>query len=132
MDLLANQVQLGILTLPSAMPYTKSDKIRPLAVTSEKRAKAMPDVPTMAEAGIKNFTVTQWQGVLAPKDTPQPIIARINKEILKVLQQPEATKHLAEEGAEIVGSTPQQFDVLLKAENEKWSKLIKNIGLRQD
>ena len=82
-DLLANQIQLGILTLPSALPYTKSDKLRALAVTSEKRAKAVPDLPTMTESDIKNFVVTQWHGVLAPKETPQPIVERLNREIVK-------------------------------------------------
>ena len=131
-DLLANQVQLGILTLPSALPYTKSEKLRALAVTGEKRAKAAPDLPTMMEAGIKNFSVTQWHGVLAPKDTPRPIVDRLNREILKVLQQGDAAKHLAEEGAEIVGSSPQQFEALIKAENEKWGNLIKQTGLRAE
>jgi len=129
-DLLANQVQLGILTLPSAMPYLKSDKLRPLAVTSEKRAKAVPDLPTMSEAGINNFVVTQWQGLLAPKDTPRPIIDRLNREILKVLQQADVVKHLADEGAEIVGGTPQQFETLIKADYDKWVKLIKQAGIR--
>ncbi len=129
-DLLANQVQLGILTLPSAMPYLKSDKLRPLAVTSEKRAKAVPDLPTMAEAGINNFVVTQWQGLMAPKDTPRPIVDRLNREILKVLQQADVVKHLADEGAEIVGGTPQQFETLIKADYDKWVKLIKQAGIR--
>ena len=131
-DLLANQIQLGILTLPSALPYMKSDKLRPLAVSGEKRAKAAPDLPTMMEAGVKNFAVTQWHGVLAPKDTPKPIVDRLNREILKVLQQGDSAKHLAEEGAEIVGSSPQQFETLIKADYEKWGKLIKQIGLRAE
>ena len=131
-DLLANQVQLGILTLPSALPYTKSEKLRALAVTGEKRAKAAPDLPTMAEAGIKNFVVTQWQGLLAPKDTPRPIVDRLNREVLKVLMQGDVAKNLAEEGAEIVGSSPQQFEALIKADYEKWVKLIKQAGIRAE
>ena len=131
-DLLANQVQLGILTLPSALPYTKSEKLRALAVTGEKRAKAAPDLPTMAEAGIKNFVVTQWQGLLAPKDTPRPIVDRLNREVLKVLLQGDVAKNLAEEGAEIVGSSPQQFEALIKADYEKWVKLIKQAGIRAE
>ena len=131
-DLLANQVQVGILTLPSALPYMKSDKLRPLAVTGEKRAKAAPDLPTMAEAGIKNFVVTQWQGVLAPKDTPKLIVDRLNREIMKVLQQADVVKHLAEEGAEIVGSSPQQFETLIKGDYDKWVKLIKQAGIRAE
>lgn len=129
-DLLANQIQLGILTLPSALPYTKSDKLRALAVTSEKRAKAVPGLPTTAEAGVNNFVVTQWHGVLAPRETPQPIIDRLNREIVKVLQQDEAAKRLEGEGAEVVGSTPQQFEAHIKAEYEKWGKLIKQTGIR--
>jgi tripartite-type tricarboxylate transporter receptor subunit TctC len=131
-DLLANQVQLGILTLPSAMPYTKSDKLRPLAVTSRERAKAIPELPTMIEGGVKDFAVTQWHAVLAPKDTPRPIVERLNREILKVLQQDSATKYLANEGAEIVGSSPEQLEAHIKTEYEKWGKLIKQIGLRKE
>lgn len=131
-DLLANQIQLGILTLPSALPYTKSDKLRALAVTSEKRAKAAPDLPTMTESGIKNFVVTQWHGVLAPKETPRPIVERLNREILNVLQQDEAAKRLESEGAEVVGSSPQQFETHIKSEHEKWGKLIKQTGIRAD
>jgi tripartite-type tricarboxylate transporter receptor subunit TctC len=131
-DLLANQIQLGILTLPSALPYTKSDKLRALAVTGEKRAKAAPDLPTMTESGIKNFVVTQWHGVLAPKETPRPIVERLNREILNVLQQDEAAKRLESEGAEVVGSSPQQFETHIKSEHEKWGKLIKQTGIRAD
>lgn len=131
-DLLANQVQLGILTLPSALPYTKSDKLRPLAVTSERRAAALPDLPTMKEAGIDNFAVGQWQGVLAPKETPRPIVARLNAEIAKVLQQPDVARKLAEQGGEVVGSSPQQFESHIKAEYEEWRDLIRKIGLRRE
>jgi tripartite-type tricarboxylate transporter receptor subunit TctC len=131
-DLLANQIQLVILTLPSALPYTKSENLRALAVTSEKRAKALPDLPTTTESGIKNFVVTQWHGVLAPKETPQPIVERLNREIVKVLQQDEAAKRLEGEGAEVVGSSPQQFETHIKSEYEKWGKLIKQTGIRAD
>jgi tripartite-type tricarboxylate transporter receptor subunit TctC len=131
-DLLANQIQLGILTLPSALPYTKSDKLRALAVTSRERAQAIPELPTMIEGGVKDFTVTQWHAVLAPKGTPRPIVERLNQEIRKVLQQPEVAKYLANEGAEIVGSSPEQFEAHIKAEYEKWGKLIKQIGLRKE
>ena len=131
-DLLANQIQLGILTLPSALPYTKSEKLRALAVTSEKRVKAAPDLPTTTEAGIKNFVVTQWHGVLAPKETPQSIVERLNREIVKVLQQDDAAKRLEGEGAEVVGSSPQQFETHIKSEYEKWGKLIKQTGIRAE
>jgi len=130
-DLLANQVQVGILTLPSAIPYMKSDKLRPLAVTSRERAKALPGLPTMIESGVKDFAVTQWHAVLAPKGTPQPIVERLNREIVKILQQDEAAKYLAKEGAEIVGSSPQQLEAHIKAESQKWRKLISDIGLRK-
>jgi tripartite-type tricarboxylate transporter receptor subunit TctC len=119
------------LTIPSALPYTKSDKLRPLAVTSDKRVSALPDLPTMQEAGIENFVVGQWQGVLAPKDTPPEVVTRLNAEISKVLQQPGVAKQLADQGGEIVGSTSQQFEKHLKAEFEEWRNLIKNIGLRK-
>lgn len=83
----------------------------------------------MKEAGIENFSVGQWQGVLAPKDTPRPIVDRLNAEILKVLQQPDVAKKLADQGGEIEGSTPQQFESHLKAEYGEWRNLIKKLGL---
>lgn len=131
-DLLANQVQLGILTVPSALPYTKSDKLRPLAVTSDQRLNALPELPTMLESGVPGFVVSQWQGLLAPKDTPKPIVDRLNREILTVLQQPETAKFLADQGAVRVGSSPEQFAAHMKAEFNRWGKLIRDIGLRRN
>jgi tripartite-type tricarboxylate transporter receptor subunit TctC len=131
-DLLANQVQLGILTLPSALPYMKSDRLRPLAVTSRERTQAAPDLPTMIESGVPDFSVTQWHAVLAPRGTPDPVIERLNKEILQVLRQSETSRSLAREGAEIVGGSPQALDGLIRTEHERWGKLIRNLGLRKD
>jgi tripartite-type tricarboxylate transporter receptor subunit TctC len=130
-DLLANQVQLGILTLPSALPYMKSDRLRPLAVTSRERAQAAPDLPTMIESGVPDFSVTQWHAVLAPRGTPDPVIERLNKEILQVLRQSETSRSLAREGAEIVGGSPQALDVLIRTEHERWGQLVRNLGLRK-
>jgi tripartite-type tricarboxylate transporter receptor subunit TctC len=129
-DLLANQIQLGILTLPAALPYVKSDKVRTLAVSSSQRVKVLPELPTMIESGIKNFDVTQWHALLAPKGTPQPIVERLNREVLKVLKHTEVAKQLASEGAEVVGSSPQQLDAFIKSEYEKWGKVIKQAGIR--
>ncbi|MCE2947337.1 MAG: Bug family tripartite tricarboxylate transporter substrate binding protein [bacterium] len=131
-DLLANQVQLGILTLPSALPYTKSDRLRALATTGRERAQAAPDIPTMIESGVPDFAVTQWHAVLAPRGTPVPVVERLNREILQVLRQSDTSKNLAREGAEIVGSSPQAVDALIRSEHDRWGRLVKSLGLRQE
>ena len=131
-DLLGGQVQLMFDNMPSALPHVKAGKLRALAVTSPKRSSALPDIPTMDEEGLKGFDATSWFGLLAPAGTPKDIIAKLNAAAVKALTTPEMRERLASQGAEAVGNTPEQFAAFIKAEIEKWAKIVKASGARVD
>ena len=131
-DLLGGQVQLMFDNMPSALPHVKAGKLRALAVTSPKRSSALPDIPTMDEEGLKGFDATSWFGLLAPAGTPKDIIAKLNAAAVKALATPEMRERLASQGAEAVGNTPEQFGAFIKAEIEKWAKIVKASGARVD
>ena len=128
-DLVAGQVQVMFPNLTSAITFIKSGKLRALATTGEHRASTAPDIPTVIESGLKGYTVIGWYGLSAPAKTPQPIIAKLNAEAVKVLNQPDVKERLAADGAEPAPSTPAQFAAFIKAETEKWRKVIKDAGL---
>ncbi|HKA45778.1 MAG TPA: tripartite tricarboxylate transporter substrate binding protein [Burkholderiales bacterium] len=131
-DLIAGQVQIVFSTLPPPLPHMKAGKLRALGVTTLKRAKAVPEVPTIAEAGVPGFEVQNWQGIVAPKKTPAPLVERLNREINKVLAAPAMIDLLGAQGLEPVGNTPAQFDQLIRTEIVKWRKLVQAAGIRID
>jgi tripartite-type tricarboxylate transporter receptor subunit TctC len=131
-DILANNVQMVFASIVSVLPHLKGQRLRALAVTGPVRAKSLPDVPTANEAGAKGFVVTNWYGLVAPARTPHPIIERLNRDVMKVVHDPDLAQRYAADGAEGVGSTPQQFASHIKAEHDKWAKLIKETGIRGD
>jgi tripartite-type tricarboxylate transporter receptor subunit TctC len=131
-DLIGGQVQIMFDNLPSALPQIKGGKLRPIAVTSLKRAPVLPDVPTISESGLPGFEASSWFGVLAPAGTPAPIVARINAEVNKWLQSAEAREKLLSQGAEAAGGSPEQFANHIRAESEKWAKVVKASGAKVD
>ena len=131
-DLLANNVQMVFASIVSVLPHIKTQRLRPLAMSGTSRSKALPDVPTVAEAGAKGFSVTNWYGLVAPTRTPQPILDRLNRETVKVVHHPDLAQRYAADGADGVGSTPQQFAAHIKAENERWGRLIRETGIKGD
>ena len=131
-DVIAGQIQMLYSTILQAQPHIKAGKLRPLAVTTAKRSRAAPELPTMHEAGLKGYEVAGWYGVIAPLKTPQPIVARLNKEIVEILRLPELASRLAADGSEPVGSTPQQFGEHIRTEVAKWAKLTKQMNIRMD
>jgi tripartite-type tricarboxylate transporter receptor subunit TctC len=124
-DLVAGHIQMAIPTMPAALPFIQAKRIRALAVTSEKRAAVLPDVPTMQEAGVKGYVNVLWAGVLAPKGTPDAIIKRLNSEIVSALKTEGVRKVLAANGASPQPSTPDEFAAFIKAELDKWSRVVK-------
>jgi tripartite-type tricarboxylate transporter receptor subunit TctC len=131
-DLLGGQVQLMFSDAPTALPYIKSGRVRALGVASPKRSSLAPDVPTIAESGVKGYEAYSWAGVVVPAGTPAPIVAKLNADITKALSQPDVKKRLFEEGAEAMPTTPEQFGKMLKAEIAKWTKVVKDANIKAD
>ncbi len=131
-DLIGGQVSLLFITTASAQPFAASGKVRVLAVAAKKRSAMMPDVPTMTDAGVKDFDVPVWAGVATTAGTPAAVIDRLYRELHAVLQLPDVRERLAQLGSDIVGSTPAQFGALLKDDLARWAKVIKTAHVRID
>ncbi len=131
-DLLAGHVPVMMPNMLSAQPHIKSGRLRALGVTGIKRAPGADDIPTIAEAGVLGYEAVQWYGVLAPAATPRDIITRLHTGIVRALQNPEVRQRLLNDGAEPVGSSPEQFAAYLRSETEKWAKVIKAAGIKPE
>lgn len=131
-DLLAGQVALMFPNIPLVLPHIKSGKVRALAVASSKRSQVLPEVPTVAEAGLPGFEVATWFGVLGPARMPKGIVTRLHDEIVGVIGSPETTERFAGIGANVVTSSPDEFGAYIKTEITKWAKVIKASGARAD
>jgi tripartite-type tricarboxylate transporter receptor subunit TctC len=125
-DLIGGQITMSFDTITPVLPHIKSGKLRPLAVTTAKRAAALPDVPTLDEAGVKGFDTGTWFGVLAPAATPKDIVARLNAEMVKAIQSPDFKQRMAEIGAEPIGNSSEQMAAQIRAETDKFAKLVKD------
>ncbi len=117
-------------TMPSALPHVKSGKLKALAVTSPNRASAVPNLPTMIEAGLKDFEVSIWVGMLVPSGTPSNHIAKLNEEIAKALQSPQVIGQLRARGYDPVGNSPANMASVIKAESAMWARVIKGAGIQ--
>jgi len=131
-DILGGNVELYMSSVPTMLGQIKQGKVRALAVTSAKRVDDLPNVPTINESGFKGFDAVTWFGFLAPAATPKDVIARLNTEFNKALQQPELRKKLSAEGAEPSGGTPEQFAALIKDDIVRWGKVVKDSGAKID
>jgi tripartite-type tricarboxylate transporter receptor subunit TctC len=131
-DLLGGQVQIMFDNLPPSLPHIRSGKLRALAVTTAERAPALPDLPTMQEAGVPGFESSSWFGLLAPAGTPRPIVVKINEEVARWLATPEAKEKLAAIGAAARGGSPEDFAQHIAAETAKWAKVVKESGAKVD
>lgn len=133
-DLLAGTVDYMFDMVPASLGYLKATppKMRALAVASDKRLPAIPDVPTFNELGIKNMEISNWLGIIAPKGTPPAIVAKLNQAINQALKEPDLAQRITSQGNEIGGGTPQDFGKFIDAESARWTKLIKERGIRAD
>ena len=131
-DILGGHVSLLFGTLTSTHEFAKSGRLRALATTGGKRSVAAPELPTVAESGLPGYLVEAWYGVMAPTGTPRPIIDRLAVELARIVQAPDVRETLRAQGTEAVGSTPEEFARYLRAEIEKWSKMVKAQGLRNE
>jgi tripartite-type tricarboxylate transporter receptor subunit TctC len=119
-------------TVNSVMSFIRDKRIKILAVTTAKRMELFPDVPTLAESGMPGFEASAWQGMLVPAHTPTPVIQKLNAELMKALQSPDVRKKLALQGAEPLGSTPEEYGRYLKNEIARWAKVVKDTGIALD
>jgi len=131
-DLLGGQVQLMFSTMPPALPHVKDGKLRALAVTSLKRSPAMPELPTLDEAGLPGFEANTWHGVVLPAGARAEIVARLNREIVAILHLPDVVERLESQGAEPVGSTPEEFAAYIRSETAKWAKVVRESGAKAE
>jgi len=131
-DVLSGQIHLVVIGVPAAAPHIKAGKLRALALVAPQRASALPEVPTVAEAGLPNFEVTTWYGILAPAGTPKPIVTRLNAELVKIMHAPEMKDRLATMATDPVTSTPEEFADYIKREIVKWGEVVRQAGLKAD
>jgi len=132
LDLVGGQIQAIYATLVTALPHIRSGRIRGIAVTRAQRAPMIPELPTIAEGGLPGYEATNWYGILAPAKTPKPIIAQLNRELVKILGMPEVRDAYFAQGMLPLSSTPEAFRAHLKSEIEKWGGVIKQVGIRAD
>lgn len=131
-DLLGGRVQAMFDNAPSALPNVQNGRLRALAITSAKRSEALPDLPTMIEAGLPGYEVNSWFALVAPANTPREIVARLNEEVNKALRNPDVRASLAKLGADPSGTTPEQLRTFISSETARWAKVVKTSGAKVD
>lgn len=131
-DLLGGQISIMFDNLPSAIQHVRSGKLRPIAITTAKRSPELPDIPTIAEAGVPGYEAMSWFGLFAPAATPKPVLDQLNAALVKVLNQPDVKKKIAEQGGDVVAETPAQFAAFIQSESVKWGKVVKASGATVD
>jgi len=132
LGVITGEISMAILNLPPALPHVKSGRLKALGVSTLKRSAALPELPTIAESGLPGYAATAWYGVLAPAGTPRAIILKLNAEIVKSLLNDEVKKRIAANGGEVIGSTPEEFTSVMKADIAKWAKVVQASGARAD
>ena len=131
-DLLAGQITMSFGAVPGVLPYARSGRLRALGVSGPKRIAVLPDLPTIAQAGVPGFESTLWYGLLAPAGTPMPIVNRLHATLTRALQSADMKERFAAEGSDPVGSTPQEFHAFIKSEIERWAVVVKVAGMKAE
>ena len=129
-DMISGQVHVMFDAMPTALPQVKANRLRPLAVTTAKRSLQMPELPTVAEAGLPGYEAAGWFGYAAPARTPRDIIGKLNTEIVRILKLPDVRERLIAQGAEPVGDSPEEFAKFVQSEAAKWGKVIRALNLK--
>ena len=129
-DVISGQVAVNFPSILTALPHVRSGRVRALAVTGASRTRAAPELPTMQEAGIRGYESATWYGIVAPAGTPQDIVTKLSTEVAATLKQPDTHERLSREGADPVGSSPQEFGRFMQSEIEKWRKVIRAAGIQ--
>ena len=131
-DLIGGQIQVSLLTMPSVMPYVKGGKVRAIATSGSRRSPALPEVPTIAEAGVPGYEYTPWYGMFGPGTLPKPLIARLNSAVNRALADAELSGKLAQQGLEVHATTSDRFTEIVRADVTRWGKIIRELGVRAE
>src|SRR6266487_969007 len=132
MDVIAGNTQIAIGSLIQTLPHIRSGRLKPLGVGSAKRVPALPDLPTISEAGVPGYEATNWWGIVAPAGTPRPVIERLHKELAVILASAETKKRFETEGGEAAQMSPEEFGRFIASETEKWAKVVKEAGIKPE
>jgi len=130
-DVVSGYVSVSALSIPTVVSYIKSGRLRALGVTGAVRTIGEPDIPTIDEAGVPGYEALQWYGLLAPAGTPREIVTKLNGAMVQVLKDPGVRKLLVNDGSDPIGSTPEEFAAFIKAETDKWSKVVRAAGIAE-
>jgi tripartite-type tricarboxylate transporter receptor subunit TctC len=131
-DLMAERVDVMFNLIPNVMEQVKAGRLKVLAISGEQRSPLVPEIPTVSESGLPGFGFSVWIGVLAPAGTPKPIVDRLNTEIVKIVTSAEVKERFAKQGVEVAPTTPEQFNAHLKAEVDRWGKVVRDAGIKGD
>ena len=131
-ELISGRISALFSNLLTAKPLIDAGTLRALAISGPKRVASLPDVPTVAEAGVPGYSALQWYGLLAPAGTPQPIIDKLNAEVLAALREPEVKERMAQDSADPIGNTPAAFAAIIKSDLEKWTAIAKAANIKTD
>jgi len=129
-DLIGGRVMLSMDSLVQSAPHIKSGRLKALAVLGPKRSPLLPEVPTMQEAGVAGYSLTNWFGLLAPAATPREVVSKIHSDVIQVLKNQEIVKRIGDLGADVVGNTPEEFGAAMRAESQQWAEIIKAVGIK--
>ncbi len=129
-DLIGGRVMLTMDSLVQSAPHIKSGRLKALAVLGPKRSPLLPEVPTMQEAGVAGYSLTNWFGLLAPAATPREVVQKVFSDVKMVLEDPEIRKRIGDLGADVVGNTPEEFAAAMRAESQQWAEIIKAVGIK--
>ncbi len=131
-DLVGGSVSMSFASMTSSLPFIRSSRLRPLAVSSKERSAQLPEVPTMAESGVPNIVVRDWQGILGPRGTPRPIVDKLAAEIRRILRDPGNQERFASLGLEVIASTPEEFRAAIASEVQRWAKVVKDANVKAE
>ena len=131
-DVIGGQVQLTFATLPTVIPHVRAGKLRGVAVIGGSRSAAAPQIPTIAESGVPGFAVNNWIGLFAPAGTPPEIIRKVNAEVMRIMRLPEVARRMEVEGERFTLNTPEEFAQFIRADTERWSKVVREAGIKAD
>jgi len=129
-DLIGGRVMLTMDSLVQSLPHIRSGRLKALAVLGPKRTALLPEIPTIAESGLPGYALTNWFGLLAPAATPRQVLVQLNADVLKILQQEDLQKRIADLGADVVGNSAEEFGAAMRAESAQWAEIIKAAGIR--